>query len=217
MRWTPRAEQQVEGALDGLRCPRRAPTGVARPVGGLRRVDVAGADPEVVGDVDVHRPGTSVAREFERLGDDLGQVLDAVGLVAALRDRLDDAREVGREVAVLLLQRAAVELVGRHLAGDGHERRRVGEGVAHRDCEEHGARTRRRIDRDRNPGRAEVGVGHEPGRRLHPRPHELDLVLAVVDAVEQTDRTVTRVAEDVRRLLADEVVDHEVGPAHLCH
>ena len=134
-----------------------------------------------------------------------------------LRNAPRDPREVGRVVAVLLLERAAVELRGRDLARDRDERGGVEEGVPHRDREQHRAGTGRGVDGDRDPGGAEVSVGHVAGGRLDPRPHQLDVVLAVVDAVQQPDGTVPGVAEDVGRLLLDQVVDDQVAAAHLAH
>ena len=62
-----------------------------------------------------------------------------------------------------------------------------------------------------------VGVRHVPGAGLDPREDDLDLVLPVVHAVEEPDGTVPRVAEQVRHLLPDEVLDDEVGATDLGH
>ena len=64
---------------------------------------------------------------------------------------------------------------------------------------------------------AEVGVGHVPRARLDPREDHLELVLPVEDAVKQADGTVARVAEQVRNLLPDEVLGHEIGSPQLRH
>ena len=207
----------VERPGDRLGRAGRAPVQVPRALFGVRRLHVAGADPQVVRHVDVHRAGPPLAGDLERLREDLRQVLDAVRLPAALDDRLDDAGEVGRVVPVLLLQRAAVVLGGRHLTGDGDERARVVERVAHRDRQQHRARPGARVDRDRDAGQPEVRVGHVAGRGLDPRPHEADVVLPPVHPVQEPDRSVACVPEQVRRLFLDQVVDDEVAASHLGH
>jgi hypothetical protein len=63
----------------------------------------------------------------------------------------------------------------------------------------------------------EVRVGHVRGAGLDAGEDDLDLVLAVEDAVEEADRSVPGIAEHVRRLLSDEVLDDQVATAHLSH
>ena len=213
----PRRQQEVERPLHGLRRAGCPPVEHRGALLGLRHVNVGLPDPEVVGDVDVHRAGPAGAGQLEGLGQELPEILDRMGLVAALGDHLRDAREVRLVVAVLLLQRPGVVLVGCDLARDPDERRRVVERVRHRDREQHRPRARGRVHGDHLPGGPEVGIGHIAGAGLDPREDDLDLVLAVVDAVEQADGAVARVAEQVRHLLPDQVLDDEVASAHLGH
>ena len=212
-----RLHQHLECTGDRLGRAGRAPLEAERALLGLGHVDVGGADPEVVRHVDVHGAGAAGARELERLRQELAEVLDALRLEAPLRDHLRDRREVGLVVAVFLLERAGVVLVRRHLAGDRDERGRVVERVAHRDRQQHRAGPGRGVDGDHLAGGAEVRVGHVPGRGLDPREDDLDVVLMVVDAVEQADRPVPGVAEHVRDLLLDQVLDDEVAATHLGH
>ena len=212
-----RLHQHLQRAADRLRRAGRAPLEVLRALLRLGHLDVGGADPEVVRDVDVHRAGASGPRQLERLGQELAEVVDALRLEAPLGDHLRHAREVGLVVAVLLLEGARVVLIRRHLARDRDERGRVVEGVAHRHGQQHRAGARRGVDRDHLTRGAEVRVGHVAGRGLDPGEDDLDVVLVVVDAVEQPDSPVPGVAEHVGHLLLDQVLDDEVAATHLGH
>ena len=64
-------------------------------------------------------------------------------------------------MAVELLERAAVELAGRHVAGDRQERHRIEIGVGERDRQVHRARPAGREGRDRLARHAVIDVGHE--------------------------------------------------------
>src|SRR5439155_15249501 len=126
-------------------------------------------------------------------------------------------REVGLVVAVLLLERAGVVLVRGYLPGDGDEGGGVVERVAERDGEQHRPRAGRGVDGDQLAGGPEVGVRHVPRRRLNAWEDDLQLVLVVVHAVEQADRPVPGVAEQVRHLFLDQVLDDEVTAADFRH
>ena len=81
-------------------------------------------DEHVQRDVEVDGPGPAGEHGREGLAEHQRQLVGPRGLVAALDVRPDDAREVGLEVAPGLLERPAVELARRHVAGDGEQRRR---------------------------------------------------------------------------------------------
>src|ERR1051326_9020624 len=71
--------------------------------------------------VDVHRAGPARHHKARRLAQRERKHVDARGLEAALDHRSDDAREVRLVVAVYLLERAAVELRGRHIGRNRHQ------------------------------------------------------------------------------------------------
>ena len=118
---------------------------------------------------------------------------------------------------VELLERAAVELRGRHVRGDGEERR----GIRERDGERHddvrragaagGERRRRRV------AHAKVGVRHVAGDLLVARRDELDAVARVVEAIEHTDVAVPADPEHVRDFVADQVLGDDLGTLHAGH
>jgi hypothetical protein len=107
-------------------------------------------------------PGGPCAASLNAFGQELAEVVDALRLVAPLRDHLGHAREVGLVVAVLLLERAGVVLVRRHLAGDRDEGGRVVERVPHRHGQQHRAGARRGVDGDHLADARKYGVGHVP-------------------------------------------------------
>ena len=92
-------------------------------------------------------PGRPVRASLNAFGRNLPRSSTLCAWKLRFVDHLRDAREVGLVVAVLLLQRARVVLVRRHLAGDRDERGRVVERVAHRDGQQHRARAPSRCRR----------------------------------------------------------------------
>ena len=70
-------------------------------------------------------PGPARQHRGHRLAQRQRQHVDAGRLEAALDHRADDVGEVGLEVPVDLLERAAVELRGRHVGGDREQGRGI--------------------------------------------------------------------------------------------
>ena len=119
--------------------------------------------------------------------------------------------KVGLVVAIELLERAAVELAGRHVAGHRQERHRIEKRVGERDRQVGRARTARREGRGRLAGDAVVDVGHEAGDGLVMHRDGLDVVRALVERVDELDVAVAAQAEHVGHLLADEIVDDDLA------
>ena len=109
------------------------------------------------------------------------------------------------------LEGAAIELAGRHVAGHRHERHRVEKGVAKRDRQIGRTRSTRREGRGRLAADAVIDVGHEAGDALVVHGNGLDVSLALEQRVDELDVAVPTQAEDVRRLLLDQIVDNDLG------
>ena len=113
-------------------------------------------------------------------------------------------------LAIQFLERAAAELAGRHVAGDGQERHRVEIGGGERDRQVDRAGAARGEGRDRLAGDAVVHVGHEAADALVVRRDGLDVALALEQRVDELDVAVAAQAERVGHLLADQVVDDDL-------
>jgi hypothetical protein len=142
------------------------------------------------------------AHHREGVGQRLDEVLDLADAPGFLDDRREHRRHVA-VVAIIVLQRAGVELRRRHLPGDDEEGRAVIEGVGDRDHQVHRAGAGRGVDRQRLAGEAIIDVGHEAGRLLDARRDVADAVGLLVDSIEEPDRAVAGVAEDEGDLLLD--------------
>ena len=118
--------------------------------------------------------------------------------------------EVRLVMPVGLLESAAIELAGGHVAGHSQERHRIEERVGEADRHIRGARTAGGEGRGRLAGHPVVDVGHEARDRLVMHGDGLDVVRALVEGVDETDVAVAAESEDVRHLLADEVIDDDL-------
>src|SRR3954453_19292475 len=119
--------------------------------------------------------------------------------------------EVGLVLAVQFLERAAAELAGRHVAGDGEERHRIEIGGGERDRQVHRARPARRKGRDRLALHAVVSIRHEAADALVMHRDGFDVVLAFMQRVDELDVAVAAQAEGVGHLLANEIIDDDLA------
>ena len=110
-------------------------------------------------------------------------------------------------MAIELLEGAAVELAGRHVAGHRQERNGIEIGVGERDRQIGRTRTAGGERRGGFAADAVVHVGHEAGDALVVDGDGLDVVGAFIERVEEADIAVAAQAEDVRHLFAHEIVD----------
>ena len=168
---------------------------------GARRRTVAGAEIErrllrVLGNVDVHRSGTTGSRQVERLAQRRVDVLGARDQVVVLGDRQRDAGNVR------LLERVGAEHGRGDLAGDAHDGRRVHHRRGDAGDEIGGAGSRGR-DGDANlAGSARVAVRHVRRALLVSHEHVPDGERGE-RVVGRHDRA-ARIAEDGLDALADE-------------
>ena len=212
---TLRLQQHVEGGVDLLRRGAVALGAVHRR--GRRHLDVVLLLEDVERHVDVH--GARPARQHgrHRLPHHQRQHVDAGRLEAALDHRADDVGEVGLEVLVDLLERAAVELLGRHVGRDGED----GRGIRHRHLQRHddvaGARAARGQRRDRLVPHAEIAVRHVRCHLLVARRDHLDAIARVIERIEHADVAVPANAEHVGDLVLDQVFRDQLGTLHARH
>ena len=141
--------------------------------------------------------------------------LAARRLVDALADAAHGRREVGLALAVHLLERAAIELAGWHVAGDREERNRVEIGRRQRDRQIGRTRPARRERRDRLARHAIIGVRHEATDAFVMRRDRLDVGRALVERIDELDIAVTAQPERVGHLLLDQVVNDDLSPVEL--
>src|SRR5262249_32625369 len=131
----------------------------------------------------------------------------ARGLKHALAIGAHRGRKIRLVLAIEFLERAAVELGGRHIAGHRQKRNGIQIRVSERDRQIRRARTAGSKGRRRLAADAVVHVRHETGDALVMNGDSLDVVGAFVERVEEADIAVAAQAKDVRHLFAHELVD----------
>ena len=175
----------------------------------------------VKGHVEHHRPGPARRHGLPGLPHRERHHLAARRLEHLLAHRAHGGGKVGLIVPVHFLERAAVELAGRHVAGHRHERHGIEEGVGERDRQIGRTRAAGREGRGRPARDAVVDVGHEAGDALVMHRDGLDVGGALVQRVDELDVAVAAQAEHLRHLLLDQIVDDDLGAIehvtrHLC-
>src|ERR1700726_623560 len=113
---------------------------------------------------------------------------------------------------IQFLERAAVELAGRHVAGHRQKRHRVEKRIAERDRQVRRTRPAGGEGRGRPPRDAVIDVGHEAGDALVMHRDGLELVGTLVQRVDELDIAVTAQAEHLRHFFLDQIVDDNLGP-----
>ena len=167
--------------------------------------------------IDVHRPGPSRQHSRGRLAQRQRQHVDARRLPAALDHRPDDVGEVGLVVLVDFLERAAVELRGRHIGGDRQDGGGIGDRAGERHHDIAGAGPAGGQCRHRLVPHAEIGVRHVAGHLLVARRHQLDAVARGVEGIEHADIAVAANSEHVGNLAVDQEFGDEIGTLHPRH
>ena len=160
--------------------------------------------------VEHDRTGAAGHHRFPRLPHHHRHLLAAGRLIHPLAHGAHRGREVGLMLAIQLLERAAAELAGRHVAGDGQERHRIEIGGGERDRQVHRTGAAGCEGRDRLAGHAVVHVGHETADALVVRRDGLDVALALEQRVDELDVAVAAQAEGVGHFLLDQVVDDDL-------
>ena len=204
-------EQHVDRALDALRIGAGAAGDVGVPFLRPRRLRGGGLLEDVERHVEHDRAGAARHHRLPGLPDGERHHVAAGRLEDALAIGLHRRGKIRLVVPVELLEGAAVELAGRHVAGDGEERHRIEIGVGEADGQVGRARPARREGRCRLAADAVIHVGHEAGHALVPDRDGLDVVGALVEGVDEADIAVAAQAEGVGHLLADQVIDDDLA------
>ncbi len=171
----------------------------------------------VVGNVDIHRARPPRQHRRRRLAQRERQHVDPGRLKAAFDHGPDHVDEIRLIVPVDLLKRAAVELRGRHVGGDGEQRRGVGQCQCqrHDDVRRAGAAGGER--RHRLVAHAEIGVRHVTGDLLVARRDQLDPIAGVIKRVEHADVAVAANPEHIGNTASDQVLGDKLGTLHSRH
>ncbi len=159
---------------------------------------------EVLGQLDVGRPGLLELGHPERLADDLGDRVDPRDPGVPLRHRPEHPDDVDELVGLL------VELVRADLAGDRDERGPVEVGVGDAGDEVRRAGAEGRHRDGGLAGQPSVDVGHE-GRALLVTGRDMADPVRPAERVEDVHRLLARDREDVAAALGLEALDEEVG------
>ena len=169
--------------------------------------------------VEHHRPGTSGHHGLPGLAHRDRHHLAAGRLEHPLAVGAHRRGEIRLVVAVQLLEGAAIELGGRHVAGHREERHRIEIRVAEADRQVGRARPAGGEGRDRLAGDPVEDVGHEARDRLVMGRDGLDVLGALVQGVDEADVAVPAQAEGVGHLLLDEIVDDHLTAVQqvACH
>ena len=159
-------------------------------VGLARRMIGAGRELHVLRHVDHHRARTAAGRDIKRLVQHLGQILNAAHQPVVLGARPGDAD------GVAFLEGVVADQMGRHLAGDAHQRNRVHQRVGQRGHHVGGAGTRGHQHHAGLAGRAGITFGGVAGALLVPHQNVLDVGLLIELVIDWKYRT-ARIAENV--------------------
>jgi len=206
-----RAQQQVERGREFRRIARRAVDHAAWRV--TRRVGCL-LHEHVQRHIEVHRPRPPGRQLVPGLRDRQRHHVGACRLEGPLHIGAHHRGEIALEMPPRLLERPAVELPRRHIAGDGKE----GAAVHHRRSQRHHQvrrpRPARRERRHRLPAHLVVGVGHVACGLLVMRGHRADAVLRLEGRIHEAGDAVPAQAKQVRHLPAHQVVHDDVGAVH---
>ena len=177
--------QHVDGLRYAFGIGAAAAGDVGAPILRPRRLLGGGFLEDVERHVEHHRPGASGHHGLPGLPDGERHHLAAGGLEHALAIGAHRRGKIRLIVPVELLEGAAIELAGRHVAGHREERHRIEKGVAERDRQIGRAGTAGREGRGRLAGDAVIDVGHEAGDRFVMHGDRLDVVGALVERVDE--------------------------------
>ncbi len=213
-----RRHEHVHGFFHALRVGAAAAGDVGVPILRPRRLLGGGFQEDIERHVEHDRSGASGGHGLPGLPDGERHHLAARGLEHALAIGPHSRGKVGLIVPIELLEGAAIELAGRHVAGHRQKRHRIQKGVAERDRQVGGAGAAGREGRGRPPGHPVIDIGHEAGHQLVMHRQRLDVVGALIERIDELDIAMAAQAEDLRHLLADEIVDDDLSPVeHILH
>ena len=185
---------------------------IAVPGDRVRRLLGGRFHEDVEGNVQHHRPRTARGHGLPGLPHRERHHLAARRLEHLLAVGAHGGRKVGLIMPVQFLERAAIELAGRHVAGHRHERHGVEKRIAERDRQVRRARPAGGEGRRRPPRNAVVDIGHEAGDALVMHRDGLELVGALIQRVDELDVAVAAEAEHLRHFFLDQIIDDDLGP-----
>ena len=204
-------QQHVDRLHDTFRVGAAARRNIGAPFLRVRRFLGRRFHEHVERHIEHDGPRPARHHRFPRLPDRERHHLAARRLIDAFADAAHGRWEIGLALAVHLLEGAAIELAGRHVAGDGEKRHRVEIGRRERDRQVGRARPARGECRDRLARDAVIDVGHEAADALMMGRDRLDIGRALIQRVDELDVAVAAQAKRVGHLLLDQIVDD-----HLC-
>ena len=217
---SPGQDQRQPGRADHLQCRFHVcPTDGWRSIGGqLHSLNVylRLLSPDILRDLDQHRPASAAHSGAVRLGEDAGYLGGRFDAEGALAQRRKQAPVVHLQHAVAFHQTAF------HRSGDDHHRRGVFVGVAGGDHGVEGTRPRVHQDHPRPAGQPPLGVGHAGGHLLVAAG---DVSYLVTHFVERIDEGHVGCADDAiepggahleegarQRLCSGQLLTHESPP-----
>ena len=209
------AEQHVDGFHDAFGIGAATARDVAVPVLRVRRFFGGRFHEHIVGHVQHHRARPSRHHRLPRLPYRERHHVAARRLEHPFAQAAHGRGEVGLVLPVHFLEGAAVELAGRHVAGDGQERHRVEIGGGQRNRQLRRTGTARGKGRGRLTRHAVIDVGHEAGDAFVMHRDRLDVRRALVQRVDELDIAVAAQAEHLRHFLLDQIVDDDLRAVEL--
>ena len=204
-------QQHIYGPDDAFRVRAAAARNIGAPFLRLGRLFRRRLQKHIERHIEHDRPRTPGHHRLPRLPDRERHHLAARRLEYLLAIGAHRGGKIGLIVPIKLLEGPAIELAGRHVARDRHERHRIEKCVGERDRQVGRAWTARGERRGRPAGHAVVDVRHEAGDALMVHRDRLDVARSLEQRVDELDVAVTAQAEDVRNLLPDQIVDNDLG------
>jgi len=200
--------QRTLRLIDDVRRARERGSIGRRPAGavGGERLALGGLLRDVLGQLEMARPGLLFLGALERLAHGLGDHRARLDARVPLRERPEHVDDV--DVLVRLL----VEQVPGELARDRHDRRTVEVRIGQAGREVRGARPERGQAHARAAGQTTPDVRHEGRRLLVPDRNERDGRAG--ERVVDVQRLLAGHAEDVAHALALQAADQQLGSGH---
>ena len=165
----------------------------------------------------VEHDGSAPARHHRlpRLARELRHHLRPRGLVHPLAVGLHGGGEIRLVVAISLLKRPPVELVGGYVARHGQKRNRIEKGVGQRYRHVGRARPAGGERRHRLARHPVIDIGHEAAQRLVSNRERLDFIGAFMERIQKTDVPVAAKAEHIGNLFLNEIIDDNLATIHV--
>ena len=169
-----------------------------------------GGELNILGDIDHHRPGPAARGDVESLVQDARQVGDVFDQIIVFGARPGDADRVA------FLERVVADEMGRHLAGDDHQRDGVAERIGEAGDRVGGAGPGGHQHGPDLAGRARIAFGRVHRSLLVPH-QDVAHFLLLEERVVDRQHGAARIAEDVFNSLVGQRRQHHFRPGHFSH